>query len=70
MRPFEAGWNWCRRNDDNDVEIRCFAYLDGAVVSNGVSLEQPESVMSSVAGRATSIVDDGGQRPRYTMRTL
>ena len=52
-------------------------YLDGAVVTNGVPLEQSESVMSAVETylqcrvlSEQSLVDGGGQRPRYTMRTL
>ncbi|KAK1736592.1 midasin [Skeletonema marinoi] len=52
-------------------------YLDKAVSTNGVPLEHSESVMSSVdmylkcrSLSEQSLVDGGGQRPRYTMRTL
>ena len=61
------------------VQLRSVAarYLDGAVTTNGVPLEHSESVISSVElylqCRLLSdqcLVDGGGQKPRYTMRTL
>lgn len=61
------------------VQLRSVAarYLDGAVTTNGVPLEHSESVMSSVdiylqcrLLSEQSLVDGGGQKPRYTMRTL
>ncbi len=61
------------------VQLRSVAarYLDGAVTTNGVPLEHSESVMSSVEIYLNcrllsdqSLVDGGGQKPRYTMRTL
>ena len=61
------------------VQLRSVAarYLDGAVTTNGLPLEHSESVMSSVDMYLQcrllsdqSLVDGGGQRPRYTMRTL
>jgi len=61
------------------LQLRSVAarYLDKAVSTNGVPLEHSESVMSSVdmylkcrSLSEQSLVDGGGQRPRYTMRTL
>jgi len=61
------------------VQLRSVAarYLDGAVVTTGVPLEHSESVMTSVEIYLQcrllsdqSLVDGGGQKPRYTMRTL
>ena len=61
------------------VQLRSVAarYLDGAVSTSGLPLEHSESVMSSVDTYLQcrllsdqSLVDGGGQRPRYTMRTL
>ena len=61
------------------LQLRSVAarYLDKAVSTSGVPLEHSESVMSSVdmylkcrSLSEQSLVDGGGQRPRYTMRTL
>ena len=61
------------------VQLRSVAarYLDGAVTTSGVPLEHSESVMTSVdiylqcrLLSDQSLVDGGGQKPRYTMRTL
>ena len=61
------------------LQLRSVAarYLDGAVTTNGVPLEHSESVMASVdlylKSRSLSeqvLVDGGGQKPRYTTRTL
>lgn len=52
-------------------------YLNGVVTTDGVPLEHSESVMTSVDVYLQcrllsdqSLVDGGGQKPRYTMRTL
>jgi len=61
------------------VQLRSVAarYLDGAVTTNGVPLDHSESVTSSVEVYLKcrllsdqSLVDGGGQKPKYTMRTL
>ena len=61
------------------LQLRSVAarYLDGAVTTNGIPLEHSESVITSVElylqCRLLSdqcLVDGGGQKPRYTMRTL
>lgn len=61
------------------VQLRSVAarYLDGAVTTSGVPLEHSESVITSVdiylqcrLLSDQSLVDGGGQKPRYTMRTL
>lgn len=63
----------------DSLQLRSVAarYLDKAVSTNGVPLEHSESVMSSVdmylkcrSLSEQSLVDGGGQRPRYTLRTL
>ena len=63
--------------DSNQLRFVAARYLDGAVVTNGVPLEHSESVMTAVdtylqcrTHSEQSLVDGGGQRPRYTMRTL
>ena len=61
------------------VQLRSVAarYLEGAIAVDGVPLEHSESVMSSVdlclrcrLLSDQSLVDGGGQKPRYTLRTL
>ncbi|KAL7554496.1 hypothetical protein ACHAWF_017951, partial [Thalassiosira exigua] len=61
------------------LQLRSVAarYLDGAVVANGAPLEHSESVMASVDTylqcrllAEQSLVDGGGQKPRFTLRTL
>lgn len=61
------------------VQLRSVAarYLDGAVTTNGVPLEHSESIITSVEVYLKcrllsdqTLVDGGGQKPRYTMRTL
>ena len=63
--------------DSNQLRFVASRYLDGAVVTNGMPLEHSESILTAVDAylecrllSEQSLVDGGGQRPRYTMRTL